>query len=123
MSALSDLKAATSLSDLAKLIGYKPSALAFVIHQIPAGSKYFSFTVPKKSGGLRLISAPAPKLKTLQQHLTTLLTKCRKEIDDANKRQPLSHAFAKGSQSSQMQTRTSNIDMCSISTYRISFHR
>jgi len=96
LSALSDLKAATSLSDLAKLIGYKPSALTFLIHQIPAGSKYSSFTIPKKSGGARLISAPAPKLKTLQQHLTSFLTQCRKEIDDTNKRQPLSHAFRKG---------------------------
>lgn len=96
MSALSDLKAATSLSDLVKLIGYKPSTLAFIIHQIPAGSKYTSFTIPKKSGGVRLISAPSPKLKTLQQHLVTLLKKCRKEIDETKKRKPLSHAFRPG---------------------------
>jgi RNA-directed DNA polymerase len=96
LSALSDLKAATSLSDVAKLIGYKPSALAFLIHQVPAASKYSTFSIPKKSGGVRLINAPSPKLKTLQQHLTTHLTLCRKEIDEASKLPPLSHAFRKG---------------------------
>ncbi|WP_207230929.1 retron Ec67 family RNA-directed DNA polymerase/endonuclease [Bradyrhizobium sp. Leo121] len=96
MSVLGDLKAATSLSDLAKLIGYKPSALSFLIHHAPATSKYTSFSVPKKSGGVRLINAPSPKLKTLQQHLVTLLTKCRKEIDEASNLKPLSHGFRKG---------------------------
>jgi RNA-directed DNA polymerase len=96
LSSLDDLKAATSLSDLAKLIGYKPSALSFLIHYAPATSKYTTFSVPKKSGGVRLINAPSPKLKTLQKHLATLLTKCRKEVDEANNLKPLSHGFRKG---------------------------
>lgn len=96
MSALSDLKAATSLSDLAKLIGFKPSAVSFLLYHAPAASKYTSFSIAKKSGGLRLINAPSPKLKTLQQHLATLLTKCRIEIDETSKRRPISHGFRKG---------------------------
>ncbi|WP_095424529.1 reverse transcriptase domain-containing protein [Bradyrhizobium ottawaense] len=95
LSVLDDLKNAESLSDLAKVLGYRASALAFIVHQIPPSSKYTVFAVPKKAGGVRTISAPIDRLKTLQRHLSTILYECRAEIDSAHKLKPLSHGFRK----------------------------
>jgi RNA-directed DNA polymerase len=95
LSVLDDLKAAKSPSDLAKVLGYKASALSFILHQIPPTSKYTSFTIPKKSGGVRTINAPTDKLKALQRHLSTKLYQCRADIDAVTKLKPLSHGFRK----------------------------
>lgn len=50
--------------------------LTSVLYVTPDASKYVSFQIPKKSGGMRHISAPIPKLKHLQQRLSALLYEC-----------------------------------------------
>lgn len=98
MSNLAKLKAATGLDDVAKILGYKPSALAYLLYVLPAKSKYSSFTVPKKSGGTRIINAPNQRLKTLQRHLANLLNDCQQEISKARgtSHHPLAHGFVEG---------------------------
>jgi RNA-directed DNA polymerase len=98
MSNLAKLKAATSLDDVASILGYKPSSLSYLLYVLPANSKYSSFNIAKKSGGTRVINAPDPRLKTLQRHLANLLNDCQREIGKgkAVKRRPLAHGFVDG---------------------------
>jgi retron-type reverse transcriptase len=95
MSFLTALKTAKSLHDVAYLLGYKPKSLSYVIYKMPV--KYETFTVPKKSGGLRTISAPRPELKLLQRRLSDCLQSCWDEINkEKNSTKPISHGFRKG---------------------------
>jgi hypothetical protein len=99
MSHLTKLKAATTLNDVAALLGVKPSALAFVLYKIPKEIRYTSFTVPKKSGGERTISAPNEKLKLIQSRLTKFLEQCQLEVETELKVKPqcvLAHGFKSG---------------------------
>ncbi len=93
MSVLANLKGAATLADLASILGYKPSALSFILYKIPDSAKYQKFTIPKSGGGEREICAPAGRLKTLQRHLANALYACRDEIDRESGLRPLSHAF------------------------------
>lgn len=94
MSHLDHLKKATSLHDVAHLLGFTPKALAYVLHGIPDAAKYTEFEIPKRSGGKRKIAAPCDELRNLQGRLSELLQNC---IDDINKsrqvRSTLSHGF------------------------------
>lgn len=95
MSFLTDLKATKSLHDVARLLGYKPKSLSYVIYKMPV--KYNEFTVPKKSGGVRNISAPSPELKLLQRRLSDGLQSCWDEINTEKKiTKPISHGFRRG---------------------------
>lgn len=96
MSSLAKLQAAKSLDDVAVLLGFKPSRLAYILYLMPAASKYAEFEIPKRSGGMRRITAPAHKLKLLQRRLANLLYLCLADIDKAGKpRRALSHGFAR----------------------------
>ena len=98
MSRLAKLKACENLSDLARLIGYKPRSLGYLIHQIDDGAKYTEFEIPKKSGGTRKISAPIVKLKAVQVRLADLLYDCVDEINRENGvKSHVSHGFRRGS--------------------------
>lgn len=81
MSKLQDLKNAKTIHDLAKVVGFEASALAFILYKIPDDQKYNSFELPKKNGGTRVIHAPDPRLSTLQQHLSNVLHACMAEIE------------------------------------------
>ncbi|WP_315742402.1 retron Ec67 family RNA-directed DNA polymerase/endonuclease [Bradyrhizobium sp. SZCCHNR1075] len=99
MSPLAKLRAASSLNDLALLLGVKPSGLAFVLYKIPDDKKYVQFSVPKKVGGERIISAPDKRLKMIQRRLAKLLQKCQIEVEEQLKVKPqctLAHGFKKG---------------------------
>ncbi|MBB4378460.1 retron Ec67 family RNA-directed DNA polymerase/endonuclease [Bradyrhizobium sp. SBR1B] len=99
MTHLAKLKAASSLNDLALLLGVKPSGLAYVLYKIPDENKYTRFTVPKKTGGERTISAPDPRLKMIQRRLAKLLAKCQVEVEEKLKVKPrctLAHGFKSG---------------------------
>ncbi|USI75368.1 retron Ec67 family RNA-directed DNA polymerase/endonuclease [Sphingopyxis sp. USTB-05] len=86
------LKLASSLSDLALLLGFQPKPFAWVVYKQP--SKYTSFTVPKKRGGHRLIKAPEPKLKNVQKRLCELLQDCIADINNQRgQTEKLSHGF------------------------------
>jgi len=83
MSRLGSLKAATSLSHVAKLLDFKPKAVSFILYRQPAGTKYKTFQIPKRSGGQRTIKAPVESLKLLQRRVSNLLQDCMDEINAA----------------------------------------
>ncbi|MER8376264.1 retron Ec67 family RNA-directed DNA polymerase/endonuclease [Mesorhizobium sp. M1406] len=94
MSSLAKLKAAESLEDVAGILGFKPSRLAYIIYKVPDAKKYSEFEIPKRGGGTRKIKAPEPRLKVLQRRLANLLYLCLADIDkEGAPRRPLSHGF------------------------------
>ncbi len=95
MSILKNLKSASSLKDVATILGYKPSALAYIIYKLPSDKKYTKFKIPKNGGGEREICAPIKSLKILQRRLANVLYACRHEIEREHGRRPLSHGFRK----------------------------
>ncbi len=97
MSYLEKLNDAKNRKDLARLLGFKPSALTSIIYQTPLNERYTTFTIPKKSGGSRIIKAPNPKLKKLQKHLAHLLYACLAEIEENRQVNPVSYGFRKAS--------------------------
>ena len=91
------LRATMSLSDFARYLQDPPSFLAFVLYKGPSSGRYTSFSIPKRSGGTRVIHAPDHHLKELQQRLATRLELCKTEI--ANRRgfaDKFSHGFEPG---------------------------
>ena len=58
MSSLGNLKAATSIGDVAKLLGFRPKAVSYILYKQPAANKYKTFQIPKRNGGQRTINAP-----------------------------------------------------------------
>lgn len=97
MTSLVFLKAATSLSDVARLLGMLPSHLAYTLYLSPPAAKYTTFAIPKRSGGTRTISAPTKTLKFAQRNLATLLQDCEAEINEQHKfKDELAHGFKRG---------------------------
>lgn len=97
MSNLKNLKSAFDLSDLAKILGFTPKGLTYVLYKIGAINKYHTFDIPKKSGGTRKIQAPTKQLSLLQKRLSELLYHCVSEIQKENPRfWAASHGFYKG---------------------------
>jgi RNA-directed DNA polymerase len=94
MSRLATLKAATSLSDVAKLLDFKPKAVSYILYKQPAAVKYKIFQIPKRNGGQRTIKAPVDALKVLQRKLSDLLQDCADEINTAEQRKDrIAHGF------------------------------
>jgi len=97
MTKLTQLKQAQNLTDLAKLLGFMPKAMSYVLYKLPDASKYKTFEIQKKSGGVRTIKAPVAQLSLLQTRLADLLNDCMHELGQANPRyQVASHGFRKG---------------------------
>lgn len=91
------LQSAKTLDEVAKLLGYKPSGLAYLLYHLPINGKYTEFAIPKRNGTARRIFAPIPKLKLLQRRLANLLYLVLADIDRLGPpRRPLSHGFARG---------------------------
>jgi len=95
VSQLEKLKKATSLSDLAIILGYKPKSVSFILYKIPENQKYIEFEIPKKNGKSRKIKAPVDQLKHLQRRLADLLNNCFDEISLKAQKKSLSHGFRK----------------------------
>ena len=94
MSRLATLKTATSLSDVAKLLDFKPKAVSYILYKQPEATKYKIFQIPKRNGGQRTIKAPIDALKLLQHRLSDLLQDCVDEINTANQRKDrTAHGF------------------------------
>ena len=96
MKSIDKLKATSGLKDVARIIGFKPGALAYILYKLPPSSRYKQFTIPKASGGERKIMAPIPQLKLAQRRLAKLLQNCLKEIEKKqgiHKNYALSHGF------------------------------
>ncbi|MEP7298551.1 MAG: retron Ec67 family RNA-directed DNA polymerase/endonuclease [Burkholderiales bacterium] len=102
MSRVADLKAATGLSDVARLLDLKPAMLSFHLYQKPKSTWYTEFEVPKRHGGARKISAPEKTLKLIQHRLSDLLQDCVEELNVAAgsienaKHLGISHGFKRG---------------------------
>lgn len=94
---LQKLKATSSRSDLARLLGIEPKHLSFALYKIPEAARYVEFTVPKASGGDRIIHAPNSHLKAIQSRASNMLYDCYNEIHPPmdNTIRELSHAFQK----------------------------
>ncbi|RKE34754.1 RNA-directed DNA polymerase [Paraburkholderia sp. BL23I1N1] len=93
---IAQLRSQKSLHGLARLLGYEPKGLAYVVYGIADGSKYIDFPIAKRSGGTRTISAPVKELKLLQARVSELLANCAEEIEtERGKRNKFSHGFRK----------------------------
>ena len=86
MSQLTALKAASTLHEVAALLGFKPSAVSYLLYVRTEAGKYKTFDIPKRGGSTRQIAAPADELKLLQRRLADLLQNCSDEINKASKR-------------------------------------
>jgi hypothetical protein len=94
MTKFTRLKNATTLNDIAALLGYKPKVVSYVLYKLPADKKYTIFEIPKKHGGQRTIKAPINHLKYLQRKLADLLQDCLDEINAMKKREDrIVHGF------------------------------
>ena len=97
MSSLEKLQKTRSLTDLAKLLGFTPKGVSYVLYKMDAAKKYRSFEIPKKSGGVRTIHAPEPQLALLQTRLAELLYACVHEKKKTDRRFWFaSHGFHQG---------------------------
>jgi RNA-directed DNA polymerase len=94
MSQLLVLRGASTLHHVATLLQFQPKALAYILYKKPPLTKYSSFDVPKRGGGVRKINVPSPELMLLQRHLSDLLQNCIGEINTARKsKDQLAHGF------------------------------
>lgn len=65
----------TTRADLAEVLDIKESTLTFLLYKLSKDEKYSSFTVQKRNGGIREISAPVYGLKSVQRKLASELIK------------------------------------------------
>jgi RNA-directed DNA polymerase len=95
LSILEKLRDAKTLDDVARLLGFVPKGLSFVLYKIPDAKKYANFEIPKRGGGKRLIKAPEPRLALLQRRLAELLYDCLDELQKGAPplRRSLAHGF------------------------------
>jgi RNA-directed DNA polymerase len=96
VSVLQKLKEATTLHEIADLLGYSAKGLSYVLYQLPMSAKYKTFSIKKKDGTDRTIKAPTPELKKLQKHLANLLYACRAEMEKEGFKNTVSHGFRRG---------------------------
>ena len=96
MNNLERLKSTQSLPELAKLLGFTPSGISYVLYKLDDSKKYYKFDIPKKTGGTRTIKAPTGQLALLQRRLGELLYEC---VSDVQRERPhfwrASHGFRK----------------------------
>lgn len=102
MSNLHELRKASSLNDVAKILNFRPKSLSYILYIKRKDSLYNSFDIPKRNGGTREISAPCKELKKLQTRLSELLLSCLAELHLAREEKAgkkivssISHAFSK----------------------------
>src|ERR1700741_1535470 len=84
MSHLAQLRAATTLHDVAKLLGVKAGMLSFQLYKRPKADLYIKFDIPKRYGGVSEIWAPNTTLKLIHHRLSDLLQECAAEIQAAH---------------------------------------
>lgn len=58
---------------IAELLAVKPSFLTYLLYVMPKEQRYVQFKIPKRTEGVRKISAPIAPLKEVQQRLNTVL--------------------------------------------------
>ena len=97
-STLQRLKAASSRAALAAILEIEHKDLTYLFYAKQEADRYTSFSIPKKRGGLRVINAPIPQIKSLQRKLADKFEECLDEITKTSvgKRNPASHGFRPG---------------------------
>ena len=65
----------SDLTSLARLLKVQLRNLSYLVYKVGDEERYNSFTIPKKRGGFRMISAPDSRLKTIQRRLAAELLK------------------------------------------------
>lgn len=94
MSQLTLLRAASSLRDVAVLLHFQPKSVAYILYKKPPLTKYVSFDIPKRGGGVRKINVPSDELALLQRRLSDLLQNCIEENNNHHKwEDQLAHGF------------------------------
>ena len=97
LSKLKALQKTATLSDLAYLLRVQPKTLSYNIYIIDKNNtttkKYSEFSIPKKSGGTRVILAPNQNLKFIQSHFSKILYSC---IDEINKEKGVTGSLSFG---------------------------
>jgi retron-type reverse transcriptase len=95
MSKLAKLRRITTKRELAELLGVNTAQLTYILYKLKPEAQYVCFSIPKKSGGIRIILSPTDKLKSLQASLSRLLLDCIDEVNtikypapEANKHKP-----------------------------------
>jgi len=92
-----NLNSARTLKDVAGLLGFKASALAYVLYKKSPSEKYRAFEIPKRHGGTRKILAPTAELKLIQRRLSDLLQRHATETDaHSGSKNQISHGFEPG---------------------------
>lgn len=81
MSRLKRLRSASTKPQLAKVLEVDAAFLTRCLYINKTQNQYHQFSIAKKSGGARLISAPSKELKSLQKKLSLLLLDCIDEIN------------------------------------------
>ena len=74
---------------IAQLLGVTTKQLNFHLYVLPPAKKYKVFTISKKSGGTREISAPISPIKVIQRNLKQVL-------ETIYKPKPSTHGFVTG---------------------------
>jgi RNA-directed DNA polymerase len=82
MSRLKHLKSVSSKPGLAKVLGVDSAFLTRILYINKPEHQYHQFSIDKKCGGKRIISAPGDELKSIQKYLSTLLLDCIDEINN-----------------------------------------
>lgn len=95
LSKLAELRSAKTLTAFAVLLDTNTRTLIHTLYRVPEAQKYQTFSIPKKTGGDRIINAPVGKLKVYQRALANVLYDCDAELREGRGR-PLSHAYREG---------------------------
>jgi RNA-directed DNA polymerase len=81
---------------LAQFLGYKLRSLTYILYQTSANEKYSIFTIPKKNGGIRKITAPNEQLGLLQRRVADRFNELLSNLISANKKNSFSHGYRPG---------------------------
>ncbi len=91
-----DFKEIKTRNELADFLGIKRSTLSYILYRKRIENCYTTFEIPKKSGGVRKISAPVDELKYIQRKLASALWLHQLNVWEENGITPMiSHAFEK----------------------------
>lgn len=84
----------SSRNALADLLGVPRNTISYLLYKIGIDNCYFSFSIPKRSGGERTICSPNKQLKALQRSLLFVLNNYY--YNEKGNRNPASFGFEKG---------------------------
>lgn len=98
MSELSNLRAARTLPQFARVLKLSGETVSYALYWYRRARPYSYFSIPKKRGGHRLITAPNSRLKMVQSKLGELLARIEAELEGkrTTKARVLSHGFKEG---------------------------